>query len=384
MVHIALGSITLGLAVMIIALATVTGFQKEIRDKVSGFSGHIQIQALSSNVSQESNPIDRQPEFLNKFISIPNIRHFQVFATKPGIIRNDIQLEGIVFKGIAPCFNDEFFRKHLVSGNIPLAGDTTASQEILISEWLATRLGLKTGSKCELYFSSNNSLRPRRLVVSGIYNTGLFEIDKQLVIGDLIHIQKINDWNKGECGGIEVFLKDFSKLDNTTDRVMHLAGYKYNVVSIRQKYSQIFQWLDLLDLNVYIIISLMILVAAINMITTLLIIIIEKTRVIGVLKSLGETDWGVRKIFLYNAAILISRGLLFGNLLGLGICFLQEYTGFFTLNPESYYVSVVPVSFNWLYIVLLNFCTIVLCLIMLLIPSHLISRISPVKAIKTD
>jgi lipoprotein-releasing system permease protein len=384
MVRIALGSISLGLAVMIVSIATVTGFQQEIRNKVSGFSGHILINSLSSNVSHESNPIEREPDFLTKLQKLSGIKYFQVFATKPGIIRSENLLEGIIFKGVDRNFNSEFFQKHIVSGKVPVAGDTTASQEILVSEWLSNRLNLKTGSVCDLYFTSNNNLRPRRLTVAGIYNTGLFELDKQLVIGDLIHLQKINGWNDNQCGGIEVYLHKFREIETITDNILDVIGYRYNATSIRQRYLQIFQWLDLLDLNVYVIIALMILLAAINMITTLLIIIIEKTTLIGIMKSLGSRDYSIRKIFLYNAGILISRGLLWGNLFGLGICFLQYYTGFVKLNPESYYVSVVPISINWLYVIFLNAGTIILCLAMLIIPSHLITRITPVKAIKVD
>jgi lipoprotein-releasing system permease protein len=255
---------------------------------------------------------------------------------------------------------------------------------VLISEWQSKRLKITLGDTCDIYFTSNNMLRPRRFTVGGIYNTGLFELDKQLVIGDLYHLQRINGWELNQCGGIEVFLNKYKHLNRSTDEVLDIIGYEYGASSIRQKYTQIFQWLDLLDLNVYVIIALMILVAAINMITTLLIIIIEKSSLIGILKSLGSGDWNVRKIFLYNSALLISRGLFWGNLVGLGICFLQYYTGLIKLNPESYYVTTVPVSLHWGYILLLNAGTIILCLLMLLIPSHLITRITPVKAIKID
>lgn len=384
MVRIALGSISLGLAVMIISIATVIGFQQEIRNKVSGFSGHIQINALSSNYSQETSSIDREAPFLTELRKLPNIRHVQAYATKPGILRTKDLLEGIVFKGVDKGFDADFFSKHLVMGKVPLANDSAPTYQVLISEWQSNRLKLSVGDTCDAYFTSNKMLRPRRFTVGGIYNTGLFELDKQLVIGDLYHLQRINGWESDQCGGLEVFLKKYNQLNTSTDEVLDIIGYEYAATSIRQKYSQIFQWLDLLDLNVYVIIALMILVAAINMITTLLIIIIEKSSLIGILKSLGSADWNVRKIFLYNSAMLISRGLFWGNLIGVGICSLQYYTGLIKLNPESYYVTTVPISINWGYILILNAGTIALCLLMLLIPSHLITRITPVKAIKID
>ncbi len=377
---IAIISIALGLAVMIVSMAVVTGFQNEIREKVIGFGSHIQITNYDYNVSFEAQPISSEQAFLDELRDTEGVRHIQRFATKPGIIKTDDDIHGVILKGVGPDFDWSFFRDRLVSGDTLQMDDTTRSDGVIISSLVARRLMLDKGDDLFIYFIQDPP-RIRRLQVTGIYDTGLEELDRVFVLGDIRHVQRLNDWEADQIGGYEVLVQHFDDIPRITGKTLDMIPYHLDAQSIRQLYPQIFDWLALLDMNVYVIIVLMILVAGINMITTLLITVLEKTNAIGILKALGARNTMVRNVFLYHAGMLISRGLLWGNVIGIGLCVLQASTGLMTLSPESYYVSEVPINLRLWHILLLNLGSFVISMAMLILPSYIISRISPVKAI---
>ncbi len=377
---IAIISIALGLAVMIVSMAVVTGFQDEIREKVIGFGAHIQITNYDYNVSFEATPISSEQVFQDDILQIDGVRHIQKFATKPGIIKTDDDIHGVVLKGVGPDFDWSFFRNRLVSGDTLSMDDTTRSDGVIISSFISKRLFLDTGDDLFIYFIQDPP-RIRRLQVTGIYDTGLEELDRVFVLGDIRHIQALNDWDDDQIGGFEVLVDEFDKIPEVARKTLDMIPYHLDAQSIRQLYPQIFDWLALLDMNVYVIIVLMILVAGINMITTLLITVLEKVNAIGILKALGARNTTIRSVFLYHAAMLIFKGLLWGNLAGIGLCLVQSYTGIIQLSPESYYVSEVPINMQISHIVLLNLGSFTISMAMLIIPSYIISRISPVKAI---
>jgi lipoprotein-releasing system permease protein len=381
-IRIAILSIVLGLAVMIISVAIVTGFQQQIRDKVIGFGSHIQILKYDSNLSLEPEPVAKNQEFYPRLAEEDGIRHIQVFAVKAGIIKTEDQIMGVVLKGIGSDYDWSFFEEKLLEGDPLRVTDSAKSNEILISKKMASKLELKTGDEVRMYFIIDNITRGRKFTVSGIYETGLEDFDNSFVIGDIGHIQKLNNWSGDQVTGFEVLIDDFDRLDEIGDRIYHSIGYDLDARTIKQLYPQMFDWLDLQDMNVIIILVLMVLVSAITMISTLLILILERTNMIGVLKALGSRNWSVRKIFLYNAAYLIGVGLFWGNVFGLALCLVQKYFGIMKLPQESYYVSVVPINLEVLPILALNMGTLLLCVVMLIIPSYIITRITPARAIR--
>ncbi len=383
-VRIAILSIALGLAVMLVSVAIVTGFQTQIRDKVIGFGSHIQITAFNSNVSYESNPIPKKQPFYPGLEKIKGIRHIQVYATKAGIIKTDEQIQGVVLKGIGSDYDWNFFKNKIVEGKSIAVSDTGKTDEVLISRNLANMLKLKLHDDLRMYFINQNQTRARKFVIAGIYQTGLEEFDKMYVICDIAHIQKLNNWSTGEVAGFEVLINDFDDLKAMRETVKDNIGYDLKAESIHDMYPQIFDWLALQDTNVAIILTLMVLVSGIAMISTLLILILERTNMIGILKALGMRNSGIRKIFLYNSAYIIGKGLLWGNLAGITLCWLQLHFGIIKLPQESYYVSVVPINLYYLPILLINIGTLLVCMILLIVPSHIISRIQPVKAIRWD
>ncbi len=382
-VNIAILGITLGLTVMILTLAVVTGFQKEIRDKVIGFGSHIQITNYDNNESYEGTPIDRNQPFLTELNKNSDIRHIQVFSTKAGIIKTKEELQGVVVKGVGSDFDWSFFKKNIIEGNPITVSDTGKSDQIIISKFHAEKLKLKLKDTIIVFFIQNQQQRARKFSICGIYQTGLGDMFDQIyVIADIAHIQKLNGWDTNSVGGFEVLLNDYNKLDEATDYVNGIVGYQFSAKSIKELNRQIFSWLDAQDINAIVVIVLMSLVAAINMISALLILILEKTNMIGIVKALGMTNWSVRKIFLYNATYLIGRGLLLGNIAGISICLLQKYFHLIALDQATYYLAYVPVNFNLLHVLLLNAGTFILCLVMLLLPSYIITYITPVKAMK--
>jgi lipoprotein-releasing system permease protein len=383
-VRVAIVSIVLSIAVMIVSVAIVTGFQNEIRDKVIGFGAHIQIRKFDSNESMEAQPIDKNQTFYPSFDTVPGIRHIQVYATKAGIIKTDDQMEGVVLKGIGSDFDWSFFKNRIVDGKTFEVKDSVKSKDVIISKLLATRLKLKTGDSIRMYFIMKDQTQPkgRKFHVSGIYETGLEEFDKIYVIGDIAQIQSLNKWTKNQVAGFEVILNDFNDLDEMSEYVYGNIGYDLDSKNIEQLNPQIFDWLGLQDMNVIIILTLMIIVAAINMISCLLILILERTTMIGTLKALGAKNVSIRKIFLYTAANLIGKGLLWGNVIAIVLCLIQQQFGIITLPQESYYVSTVPINLNIFHLLLLNAGTLLVCMVILIIPSFIISKISPVKAIR--
>ena len=387
---IAITGISLGLAVMIIAVSTLTGFKKQIREKVVGFGSHIQIMNFDSNISYETSPISSRQNFAEKIRKIPGIRHIQVFGTKAGIIKTDEEIQGVVLKGIGSDYDWTYFSSNIVEGSVFTVSDTGWTNQVIISRKLSDMLNLKKGDSFSMYFVQDPP-RSRKFTISGIYETSLEEFDKIYVFCDIGHIKRLNGWDDDQVSGFEVFIDDFDKLDLMSAEVRGAIGYriaedeeKFKVTNIRTRYPQIFDWLNFQDINVIIIVILMLVVAGFNMISGLLILILEKTNMIGILKALGSEDVSIRRIFLYQAAYLIGKGLLWGNLIGIGLAFIQLKTGLISLDPSSYYIKTVPVNLNLVHILLLNAGTMAAIILMLLVPSQLISRITPVKAIKYD
>jgi lipoprotein-releasing system permease protein len=387
---IAIVGISMGLAVMILAVAILTGFKKQIREKVVGFGSHIQIMNFDSNISFETVPVSDTQKFVPEIKKIPGIAHIEIFATKAGIIRTEEDIQGVVLKGIGSDFDWSYFKTNMVSGSVFTVTDTGRTDKVIISKKISDMLRLKTGDSFTMLFVQDPP-RMRKFTISGIYETSLEEFDKMYVFCDIGHIRKLNGWRDDQVSGFEVFINDFDKLDEMTSEVKNAIGYKiteedtkFKVTNIRIRYPQIFDWLNFQDINVIIIILLMLIVAGFNMISGLLILILEKTNMIGVLKSLGAEDITIRRVFLYQATYLIGKGLFWGNLFGIGLAFLQLKTGLITLDPTSYYIKTVPVNLELTHLLLLNAGTMAAIIIMLLVPSQLISRISPVKAIRYD
>nr|WP_276364080.1 FtsX-like permease family protein [Daejeonella sp. H1SJ63] len=381
-VRIAILGIMLGLAVMILAVAIVKGFKSEIREKVRGFSGDIQITKLDLNASFENSPFILSTEVMDKIRQEAGIADVQAIATKNGIINAGDEIEGVVLKGVDKTYNWTYFNKILVSGRTIDFSDTLKSRsQILISKYTADRLNLKVGDDFLMYFIEN-SLRKRKFQIAGIYDLGVEEVDKVFVIGDIALIRSLNNWNSLEVGGYELRVSKFDELEPVADKVYEDLDIELKSYTIKEYYPAIFEWLSLLDVNTQVILVLMIAVAVINMISALLIMILERTNMIGILKALGSSNWSVRKIFMYNAAYLIGLGLFLGNVLGIGLGLFQHYTHFFTLDQASYYISFVPVQLDFQDILLLNAGTLTISLFVLLIPSMLVTRISPLKAIR--
>ena len=387
---IAIIGIALGLAVMILAVSILTGFKQQIRDKVAGFGAHIQVVNFDANLSYETVPVSSAQPFIDKIRNHPGIRNIQVFATKAGIIKTDENIQGVVLKGIGSDYDWRFFRTNVVEGEVVTVTDTARTDEVLISKKVADMLGLKLGDSFSLFFVQDPP-RMRKFTIKGIYETSLEEFDKTYLFCDIDHIRRLNGWKDGQVSGFEIFINDFDELDYMTDVVRDAIGYKMaeeeeqlKVTNIRMRYPQIFDWLGFQDTNVIIILLLMILVAGFNMISGLLILILEKTNMIGVLKALGAENKVIRSVFLYQAAWLTAKGLLWGNIIGIGLALLQLKTEVISLDPASYYLSSVPINLDPLHILLLNAGTMAAIILMLLIPSQLIARITPVKAIRYD
>lgn len=385
-VRISIVSITLGLAVMILSLAITTGFKDAVTNKVIGFGSHIQISNFGLNNSWEKDPVSMKQDFYPSLTDLPGIDHIQVSASKSGLIKTDDQIQGILLKGIWTDFNWAFFEDKIIEGSPLILDSAKRSDDILVSKKMTDLLRLQLNDDVRVYFINPDEVSPRgrKFKIRGIYETGLEEFDDLYVLGDIRHVQRLNGWDNDQVGSFEVFVDDFKNVDKHWDQVYNAIGYELNATSIKSLYPQIFDWLDLQDMNVIIILVLMIAVAVINMISTLLILILEKTNMIGVLKALGTRSVSVRKIFLYNAAFIIGRGLFYGNLLGLGLAVLQYYFHIIKLDQESYYVPYVPINLDPLPIIILNVGTLLVCVLFLIIPSYVITRISPVKAIRWE
>jgi len=387
-VTIAIIGITLGLTIMIISVAIVTGFKNEIRNKVIGFGSHIQIINYDTKTSYEKIPIKKNQTFYPGIDTIKGIKHIQVFATKAGIMKTNIDIQGIVLKGIGSDFDWTFFNNNIIDGKNFIVNDTLRTNKVLISKYIASLLKLKVGDDFAMYFVQDPP-RIRRFTIEGIYDTSLEELDKIFILGDIAHIQKLNNWSENEISGFEILINDFKDLDKMTQIVYDIIGYRFNengsilrIINIKNKYPQIFDWMELQDMNVWIILILMLLVTGFNMVSGLLILILERTNMIGILKAMGTNNWSIRKIFLFQSGFLIGKGLFWGNLIGITLCLLQYYFGIFKLEPASYYVTTVPINLKFFLIVLLNIGTLIITILMLILPSYIISKISPAKTIK--
>lgn len=390
-IKIAISAIAIGMIMMIVSVATGVGLQNKIREKVSAFNGHMTISNFVENQSEISlEPISTNQNFYPKFKKVPEVTHIQAVASKAGIIRTDKVFEGIIFKGVGKEYNWQFMKEYLVLGKLPNIQHNLNS-EILISEYLSNRLDLKVGDKCPTYFmkEGGNQLPNLRVFkIVGIYNSGFQDFDASFLLGDIRHIQKINKWKPNQIGSFEIFIDDFDDIENLAINVYNNSQNKEDATktldtqTIINKYYQIFEWLKLFDFNIVVILLIMVIVATINMVVALLVLVLERTQMIGILKSMGANNWTIRKIFLYNATHIIFKGLLWGNVVGIGFLLFQKFTGFIKLNPENYYVTQAPVDINIFYILLLNVGTVLICLLVLLVPSYVITKISPVKAIK--
>lgn len=386
-IKIAIIAITIGIVIMMIAIATGVGLQQKIREKLAGFNGHIQITNFDNNNSEITlEPVSKNQNFYPDFNNVADIRNVQVFATKPGIIRTETDFEGIIFKGVDTNYDWTFFKEYLVEGKLPNYSGKV-SFEVLISSEISNRLAIELGDEFNILFVKDDPAKApwlRVVKVVGIYNSGFQDFDENFVIADIKHIQKMNRWKEDEVGGFEVFINDFDEINTKSREVYEETASTLNSQSILEKYPAIFEWIGLFDNNIYLIIVIMILVAGINMITALLVLILERTQMVGILKALGSNNVSIRKVFLYNAGYLILRGLFWGNLIGITILLIQKYFGVITLDPETYYVNQVPIYLDLSYIVLLNIGTLLLCLLMLIVPSIVVSKISPAKSIKFE
>ena len=385
-IKIAITAIAIGIIMMIVSVATGIGLQNKIREKVAAFNGHVIISNYDDNQSEVTKePISINQDFYPKFKNVSGISHIQATASKAGIIHTEESFEGILYKGVGKDYDFKNLQEYLIEGKMPnLKG--TLNEEVLISQYIANRLNLKLGDKFKTYFLKDSGSRYnlRNFKIVGIYNSGFQEFDATYILGDIRHIQKINKWKDNQVGAFEVFVEDFTQIKKKGEEIYKEIPPTYNSTTIEEKYYSIFEWLKLFDFNIVIILIVMIIVATINMIVALLVLILERTQMIGILKALGANNWNIRKIFLYNASYLILRGLLFGNIIAIGLLLIQKYCGLIKLNPENYYVNVAPVDINPLHILVLNLGTILICFMVLLIPSYIITKISPVKAIRFD
>ena len=386
-IKIAISAIAIGMIMMIVSVATGIGLQQKIREKISAFNGHIIIANYDNNQSEATLvPVSKNQKFYPEFRSVPEVNHIQAIASKAGIIRTADAFEGIVFKGVGTDYKWDNIKEYLVSGRLPNLVEAL-NAEVLISQYLANRLKLKVGDGFNTFFmkeGQNKLPNIRRFKVVGIFNSGFQEFDATYILGDIRHMQRINKWKGDQVGAFEVFVNDFSKIETIGNEVYEHTGSTLDSKTIVEKYGYIFEWLQLFDFNIVVILIVMIMVATINMVVALLVLILERTQMIGILKAIGASNWSVRKMFLYNASYLIFRGLFWGNLIGISILLIQKYFGVIELNPENYYVNQAPVYINLFYILLLNLLTVGVCLLVLLIPSYIITKITPVRAIRFD
>lgn len=382
--------VALGLAVMLVTIAVSFGFKHEVREKAVGFSSHIHISNYESGQSYEALPVAADSALLGRLAAIPSVEHVQRYAAKPGVFRTDNDFIGYILKGVGEDYDLSFYAQYLKEGVLPQFSDSVASGNILISRVIADKLQLNVGDKVDSYFLQG-TMRARRYTVAGIYETGFNEYDRLFVIADLKAVQALNRWEPDQVTGVEVALSDFSKVEDMNwelgtllDRTEDKYGNQYLVQSVTDINPGLFAWLDVLDMNVWLILALMIGVAGFTMISGLLILIIERTQFIGILKALGASNASVRKAFLYLAMLIIGKGMLWGNIVGLGLCAVQKFTGLIPLDPANYYLDRVPIEFNWLFILAVNVVMFVLSVLILIVPSHLISRIYPTKAMRFE
>ncbi len=389
-VRIATVSIAIGIAVMLITVCVIIGFKQEVSRKVVGFGSHVQVVNFDNNNTYEMQAIKVPDSVWNIISGVKGVRSVQKFATKPGIIKSESEVQGIILKGVDTSFDWDFFGHNLVEGVLPNYTDEKVSNDILISQYLANLLHVKVGDRFYTYFIQDK-VRARRFTVCGIYNTDFVDYDKMFLIGDMRHVQHLNGWTREQFSGLEVLVHNFEETNRIAEDIYFATanrfdeeGNSYFVQTIQELNPKIFAWLDLLDMNVVVIIVLMLAVAGFNIISGLLILILESTSLIGTLKALGGNNWLIRKVFLWQATFLIVKGMLWGNTIGLTLCALQHYLHFIPLDAATYYVSSVPVAFSWAHILALNVGTVLTSVLMLVGPSYIISKISPAKVMRYE
>lgn len=389
-IHIAAVGVAVGLAVMIVSVCVVLGFKREIRTKVMGFGAHIQVLEYGALAGKGQMPVAITPDFMRELSGTPGVKHAQRYSVAAGILKTDEDFKGIQLRGVGPEYDTSFLKANLTEGELPVFSDTVASNGIVISQKTADELRLTVGSRVFAYFFDNN-VRTRRFTVIGIYRTNLTEFDNTLVFTDIYTCGRLNGWDGGRYSGVELTVNDVDSIDDVAVSLMKSVnrrtdeyGAVYSTVTIRELYPQIFAWLDLLDMNVWVILVLMTAVAGFTMISGLLILILERTNFIGVMKALGATNRSMRRIFLYFAAFIIGRGLLWGNIIGIGLVALQHFFGVFHLDASTYYVEVVPVLFNPWLVLAINVATLVISVLVLVVPSFLISHIHPARSIRFE
>lgn len=390
-IRIATAGVAIGLAVMLISVSVVLGFKHTIRDKVIGFGSHIQVGSFMTLQTGDFYPIQMDDSMLTVLKTIPGVKHVQRYAMKQGILKTDHDFLGVIFKGIGAEYDTTFLHQNMRQGHIPRFTDNASSNKILISQSIADKLGVKANDKIYSYFIDKNGVRTRRFTIEGVYQTNLSQYDDITCFTDLYTAVKLNGWEDDQTTGAELTVKDFSQLDDVenlvvkkVNRTLDHYGETYSSKTIRELCPQIFSWLDLLDLNVWIILALMIAVAGVTMISGLLIIILERTVMIGILKALGARNKTIRHTFMWFAAFIIGKGMLIGNIVGLGLISLQQFTGLVKLNPQTYYVNTVPVEYNIPLFIILNVATLLICLFVLIAPSYLISHIHPAKSMRYE
>ena len=384
-IRIAILAIAISVAVMILSVFILSGFKDNISNKVIGFGSHIKITKFNNNQSFENDPIDFNVEIYDKIKNLDFVSHINTYATKAGIIKNDVDIHGVVLKGVSGDYNWEFFKNNLISGDIPNIKDSTkiASNDILISESISKKLNIKLGEELVIYFIQNPA-RVRKFKVSGIYKTALSEFDDITAIADFNHLIKLNNWNTNQIGGYEIKTKDFDNVSSYTTKIDELIDFDLKAQNSKDLNPQIFDWLRLQDFNVVIILILMLLVGCVNMVTSLLIIILEKSKFIGVLKAIGLSNWNIRKIFIYNSLYILLNGLFWANLVVILFTFFQKRFHLISLDETIYFMSSVPVKFDVFSMFIINIGTIIICYLVLIIPTILIAKISPSKSIRFE
>ena len=390
-IRIAIAGVAVGLAVMLVSVNVVFGFKHTIRNKVVGFGSHIQVANFMTLQASEQYPIQMGDSMLRVLRAIPGVRNVQRFAMKQGILKTNNDFLGVAFKGIAADYDTTFIHQNLVAGAIPHFSDSAGKQQVVISQAIADQLNLKLGDKVFAYFIDNTGVKARRFTVAAIYQTNLSQYDKVTCFIDFYTAVKLNAWETDQASGAELTVKDFDRLSETAARVVNKVnrtvdryGETYSSQTIQEMNPQIFSWLDLLDLNVWIILGLMLSVAGVTMISGLLIIILERTAMIGILKAVGARNVTIRRTFLWFAVFTIGKGMLIGNLIGIGLIALQHYTGLVKLNPATYYVNTVPVEFNLPVWLLLNVATLLVSVFVLIAPSYLVSKINPAASMRYE
>lgn len=381
---IAMVSVAIGLTVMIVSFLVLKGFQETVKDKIFGFSGHLVVTKFTLNNSVEEAPMDYNIELFNHPERYPAVRHVQEYAHKTGLIKTDQEVLGVVLKGVGRSYDTVAFADNLVEGTFPALPDSGYSSEVLLSRIISSKLKTKVGDRILVHFFQDPP-RSRRLTVSGIYETNLSEYyDSRVIIGDIRLIQRLNDWADSIAGGLEVFATDAERIDEAGVGIGQRIDYDLNIERVSDRYIQVFEWLHLLSRQVNLLLAIILGVICLNMISIVLILVMERTQMVGILKALGGTDSFVRSIFIYSGMNLVLRGMVAGNVLGLGLCYLQQRFEIMTLNAADYYMSVVPVSWHWEIVLLLNLITFLMVSVVLLLPTMIIARINPIKAIRFD